>query len=161
MNFLNKASDIRINQMTQEYPGNAFPKKASAPIPIYNQNLSEEYLSYIKTLDTLKLSQHDSIKWGKVYYTLGLSAHKNSEDQLVIPLWQTAIYLAPEWSYFHIELSNFYLIKGEREEAVARLDYCLQFKYPKSYCQWFINDHLANDKPAEVGFLEKKINQEI
>jgi len=159
LTYFEKAYDIRLEQLSydsSQKPG----KEKRLPVLPENQKLIYKYKSILENPEINKLINTYNA-WGKVLYNLGLSAYKNGEPGLVIPFWQKAIAITPEWSYFHIELANFYLTTENIQRAKETLSYCLEFKYPKEHCQLFLNDNLEKGIFEEVGFLEDTINEEI
>lgn len=154
-----KAYEFRLEQLSYQNSQESKKEEFFPGLP-ENQMLVSEYKLVLESLELNKLtSSYDT--WGKVFYNLGLLAYKNGELNLVIPFWQKAVAIAPEWSYFHIELANYYLVDDQKDKATAQIDYCFKFKSPKSFCQWYIDNHLEMRKPDKVGFLEGKINDEI
>lgn len=142
--FLGKAAKIRLNRLAKEYSEINLQKEVNTPPLPDNEQLIEDYKVFLKNLDYKKLTRsHESL--GVTFYNLGLIAFRHNEPELVVPFWKTSASITPELSYFHIELANYYLIRGGKEKAIVQLDYCLQFRYPKSFCQWYINNYLKND----------------
>ena len=159
LNYFEKAYSIRLGELSYS-DRQEFRKEKDFPKFPENQKLIDEYKDILGSLEINKFTNTYDV-WGKTLYNLGIVAYQNAERDLVIPFWETAVQISPEWSYFHIELANYYLTNKMQEEAIAQLDYCLKFKHPKSFCQWYIDNHLELGKPDTVGFLEGKINEEI
>lgn len=160
LTFLEKAADIKRSQLDKDYPQIETNSKLIVTSFTENGELLESYQQAFKNLDTAKLtSSNDS--WGKLFYNLGLLAYKYNEPQLVDSLWQSAVNIAPEWSYFHIELANFYLSTDQKLKATESLGYCLKFNFPKNHCQIYLEENFYSNSPEKVGFLEKLIKKKI
>ena len=159
LKYFEKAYDTRLEQFS--YDSYQKPKEESKfPKLPENRRLMDEYKSILRNLNGNELT-NTYASWGKILYNLGLSAHKNGESDLVIPYWKSAVSIAPEWSYFHIELANFYLSTGDVLNAKETLHYCLQFNHPRKHCQMYLDDNFYSNNPREVGFLEEFIEKEI
>ncbi|MFV1917598.1 MAG: hypothetical protein ACC618_03930, partial [Patescibacteria group bacterium] len=159
-NLRNNAA-IRINEIDQRYPDISFKTVTSTqPLP-QNPQLIKDYRQYLKTLNLDSLEQSFTYQWAKPFYTLGLLAYRNEELDLVAPFWQTASNLAPEWSYFHMELANFYLSQGEASKAQSQIDFCLQFQNPQEHCTQYLEENLQQGKTESVGFLASDVEKDI
>jgi len=158
--YLEKAANIRVSQLKKVYP-NLEDITPEVPFIPNNEQLIESFKLILLSLDIQTLSQFKPEKLGKVFYTLGLAAYENKEPILVIPLFQKAISLAPEWSYFHVELANFYVMMGQDQEAKNTLEKCFNFKNPKEHCQQYINNNFESEIYEKVGFLKEAINEKI
>lgn len=97
----------------------------------------------------------------KIFYRLGLIAYQNNQKDLVAPLWITMVNLAPEWSYFQLELANYYLSINDLKNAKISIDYCTQFEFPETACSSFLINEIQNNQPQPVGFMKDKIQTEI
>lgn len=98
-------------------------------------------------------------KLAQISYTLGLRAYERSLPGLTLLFFQTAIYINPELSHFHIELANFYFKKGDEEQTKKALDYCQEFTFPGPHCQQYIDNNLRYKVPENVGFLEEAVER--
>lgn len=156
--YLEKAAEIRRTQLQEEYPQIGVSSDTILSSLSENEQLFESYKQTLTSLDIENLII-SNYSWGKLYYNLGLLAYKNDEQQLVAPLLQSAVNTSPEWSYFYIELANFYLQAELSEKAKETLNYCLTFQFPKDHCQEFIDENLEKSKYEEVGFLEQLIEK--
>ena len=157
LNFLRKASKIKIGLVDKKYPDIDFSKEITVP-ETKNRQFIDNYLSNIKTLDVLELTQDNPAKWGKIFYALGLDAYHSGDYQLVAPFFQYATSLAPEWSYFQVELANYYFSINESPKAEDQLNFCLRFEYPKEHCNQYIQENLETQTSLPVGHWQKEIN---
>ncbi len=105
LDYIEKAGRIKFEAQAKQYP-DLIPLDFAQQINLSTKKpqLSQAWLAYIQSLDSQTLSQNSI---AKVFYTLGLLTYKNGEADMVIPLWQTAVYLEPELSHYHVELANF------------------------------------------------------
>lgn len=158
--FFENAAKIKIEGQTQKYPEIDFEKEITTPSLPKNEKLLKEYKNIINEIDNNKITNNYGYL-ASFYYSLGLIANKHKEDGLVISFWQNAARIAPEWSYFHIELVNYYLSKGDNINAKAKLEYCMQFNFPREHCRNYQNDNFEKNVPNEIGFLKTKIDEEF
>lgn len=157
INSLVKAAKVKIRQNARQYP-DLIPNNYQPNINLAEENtkLDETLESYLKGLDTEVLSE---IGIAKTFYTMGLLAYRSGESNKVIPFFKTAVYLDPELSHYHVELANLYFKSGDEEKTKSTLEYCKKFFYPKSHCQQYIDNNLHQKQPAEVGFLQKAVEE--
>lgn len=162
LNYLSKAAEINIKDKAKEYP-EIIPSPFTQQInlPTDNPKLTQAYLDLISSLNIIVKDNNYSSELAKTFYSLGLLAHENEQSNLLVPLWQTAVLLAPEWSHFHIELANYYLSSGNSTESEVLLKKCTQLPHPKKHCQKYVEEILLPNIPMEVGFLEQFIEKEI
>ncbi|MFV1917607.1 MAG: hypothetical protein ACC618_03980, partial [Patescibacteria group bacterium] len=162
LKYLGKASELRlVSEVIKEHPDIEIkPTILIPPIP-KNKAIQDAYSSYLRAIDYEKLKKDYASRWAKIYYTLGLLAYEQNKPELVVPFWEIAVNLGPEWSYLHVELANFYLIQGKVDSAKAIIEYCLTFEYPKDYCQEYLDNNIKSNSPEPVGTWEEKINKEI
>lgn len=157
LNNLQIAARINIYYQAKLYP-KLIPNRYSLKInvPEENPGLIQSWGKYLQNL--IPNSQSNP-PLAKIFYTLGLLAYRNNQSDLVIPFWQTAVYLEPELSHYHVELANFWLVSGDQKKAKNGLDFCLKFKYPVKHCQEYVDSNLSKNSPEEVGFLEKGLEE--
>lgn len=92
----------------------------------------------------------------KLLYLSGLEAYNNNELDLTISLWENASLLAPDWSYFHIELANLYLTYEEKNEAMEQIETCLKFRSAKEHCNQF--SKTMEEQKLDIGVFKKIIS---
>lgn len=159
---LGRASNMMVKyQVAYAYPELSFNALFALPILPQNENLERDFSEYLKSIDYNDLLGSYATKWAKPYYKLGLLAFQNNEPDLVEPFWMRAIDLAPEWSYLHVELANFYLTQGKNNKANSAIEYCFTFEHPKDHCQQYLDNNIKSYSPEPVGTWEEKINEEI
>ena len=162
--FLEKAADLKISEQKKFYSGLIPDYDTKIPLDhLNNVTVYGKYTDYLLTQNLDDLAEYDSFNLARVFYMIGLMAYRNNQSEMIIPSWQTAIYLAPEWSYFHLELTNYYLYLGDIEKAKSKLDYCLEFSYPRQHCNNYLkklNEEMVIDYSDKVGFWEDYLKGE-
>jgi len=161
VDYLLQAAKWRIQEQSQQYPGLAFQYVPQVTLPPENHSLNQAYLDYLMTIDPYQLSQADPPRLAQTLYMLGLLAHQHNQPDLVVPFWESALYAAPQWGWFHVELANLYLAQAKQEKAQQQISYCLQFSYANEACQQYQQNSLQPNKPQPIGFLENTIRQGI
>lgn len=154
---LNKAAESKLKEVDNKYPDLTLETSVVIPALPNNPDLIKAYLGSFQDIDYDYLKESYANKWAKTYYLLGLTAHEYNELDLVVPLWQIAASLAPEWSYFHVELANFYLTRGETDKAHSQIEHCLQFHFPQDHCRQFMEENVQTNSPEAIGSWEKQI----
>jgi len=160
LDYIEKAGKIKIAGRAKQYP-ELIPSKYSPSFDLLKNNpqLERAYLNYISNLDPKHLFGREDDEAARLFYTLGLLAYINTEPDMVIPLFQSAIYLEPELSHYHVELANFYLELGNKEKSQSSLEYCLKFKNPIQHCQDYTDNNFSKNMSEEAGFLEKELEK--
>lgn len=74
----------------------------------------------------------DTVKLAKLLYKIG---GQLDDGEAKMRLWLLATRLAPEWSYFHMEVVLLYSEKNDKEGAWNALDFCMKFKSPSIDCE--------------------------
>ena len=90
-------------------------------------------------------------------YELGLRAYGEDVSLWIEPLWQRAMYLAPDWSYYYVELANYYMIDGGEDLALYTLSKCQENESSRFHCEEFERYLEGMGEVGEVGFLRKEI----
>jgi len=161
LEYLNKAAIEKIKTVKAEHPNQDILTPVKTFTLSNNSKIEKDYLNVIKNINSFNLSISHPTEAAPLFYNLGLLAYKHQEFKLPQELWQTAISLGSEWSYFHLELANFYLNQNGLSKTKSQLQYCLQFTFPKSDCQEYLEKNLQTHSPKEVGFWKDKINTKI
>lgn len=123
---------------------------------IYEKMGKEKIILYQELASKIKLVRPEcafSNYYAKVLYKLGFYYYQNGEDGKVAYYWEEASRIAPQWSFFWVELANFYAEKGGFEERERVLKNCLKFYFPKTHCE----EYLTNKIVDPVGFWQKEI----
>jgi len=162
LKYFEKATQVKINNQKKLYP-NLIPKYiVNISLPNNSAELNQVYLNYLNSLDIKQLYKNYSPNLAKEFFNLGLINYQhNQSSNTILQLWQTAIYLAPQWSNFHTELANYYFYLNQNNNAKEKLEYCLKFEYPKKYCQNFIKNNLNKNIKEKMGFTKANFKNEI
>ncbi len=157
LKHLDKAAGSKLKEVNKKYPNLTLETSVIIPALPDNPDLIKVYSGFLRDIDYDYLKEIYASKWARIYYLLGLTAHEYNELDLVVPLWQVAVNLAPEWSYFHVELANFYLTQGETDKARSQIEHCLQFHFPRVHCRQFMEENVQTNSPETIGSWEKQI----
>ena len=156
--FLDKATQLTLNHRVQDRPQINLKNIQKLPRIPNNQNLKQDFINYLSTVNYSALTAPYSADWSIIYYDLGSISHKNLESDLVAPFWQTAVNLAPEWSHFHLLLANYYFSINKTDLAYKQIDYCLTFTYPQKACNRFLRENTQTGKTDSVELWQERIN---
>ena len=156
--YLDQAAEVSFVHLASAYPGLIPSLSPSVDLPRDNPQLNQDYADYLKTVRFGFSVGPFSPELSVVFYNLGLISFRHSETRLAEELWRISVPLAPEWSYFHVELINFYLRSERDAEAQAADNFCSRFTYPESHCREFYADSRKNGS-QEIGFLKATIDQ--
>lgn len=102
----------------------------------------------------------DNGHWAQWFYGLGVTSASNDNLQTASIMLHFARSLAPEWSYFHIELANQLFANNQASEAINVLSECLLFNAAQSYCQAMLDQKIW-EKNQPIGFLSEQIYNNI
>lgn len=155
--FLNKAAKVTIDINAKRYPVYDQESYPEINYESSNKEFQNEYRGYIADIPTFSSDQH----MAKIFYDLGLVAYKVDEKKMVPYFLQTAIFLDPFFSYYHVELANYYLMQRNMDQAERAIQFCLNFGVTVAHCSEYQNDNLRLNYPEQVGFLKQEIQQFI
>lgn len=150
---LQKATQLELSRQKQTYPDLTFPQPPEIPLPESSTKVKREYST---TLSRTRAKHEDEtyLTLAKIYYHLGLIAYEKRLDDKAAFFWQTAINLAPEWSYFHEEVINLYFSLGKPDLAQRAISFCQNFLHAKQSCQ----QATGRTALSPVGYLENTIS---
>ena len=94
----------------------------------------------------------------RVLYDLSVEAFRSGSDTLTPKLLSLAIARDPDFSFWRVELANYYLRIGEQSSGEAVLNECIKLPAPRKHCLDFKNSDLSSLNHPPVGFLEDDIN---
>ncbi len=157
LNFLEKAAQVTIKINAKIFPEYNQESYSKINYDSRNQEFQKEYKNYITHISSLDSSQDKARHLAKIFYDLGLIAYKTGGKSMVVYFFQTAIFLDPYFSYYHVELANYYLAQGERSQAEKAIEFCLKFDVTIEHCNEYQNDNLQINYPEEVGFLKQRV----
>jgi hypothetical protein len=92
-------------------------------------------------------------------YNLAITAYNDQLPNLTPKLLNISIRMDPDFSFWRVELANYYLLNGNSSQAKNTLDDCLKFEAPRQHCQDFMNGPFTSNQPQKVGFLNQTIRQ--
>lgn len=156
--LLDVATTYRIKEIARLYPNTRWKTRTVDFILPRDGALLTIYNRMLKTADLSDLPSLPNSSWAKLYYDLGIISFKNKEIHIGEYFLDRATQLAPEWSYFHIELANYYLLAHDKKAAKETIDWCENFKYSKASCQDYFEKNILNDTPVQVGLYENEIH---
>lgn len=124
--------------------------KGQVKLPVNHsyQNLVKKYLLSVPLEHNL----------ARVYYDLALLSYVNNEDGLTSALLELSIKTDPDFSFWYVELANYYLLKDQNEKGKRILDTCLSRIGPKRHCEDYLLDSFNAGLFKNVGFLRKAID---
>ncbi len=92
-------------------------------------------------------------------YELALVAYENDYKDITKQLLELTISLDPDFSFWRVELANFYLKDGNTILASETLNDCLLLDAPRDHCRDYMDNILASNRPQSVGYLNETIRQ--
>jgi hypothetical protein len=92
-----------------------------------------------------------------VLYYFAVSSFYNNLQDLTPKLLNLAISKDPNFSFWRVELANYYLLVGQNVMSKQVLADCLKVKAPKAHCQDYTDNNLSFLSPEKVGFLSDSI----
>ncbi len=117
----------------------------------YDSNFENSVKSYLA-------SAPGNYDLARVDYDLAVVASKNDFSYLTPKLLQISIQRDPDFSFWRVELANYYLSIGGNISAEAVLDDCLRVSAPRQHCLNYKNEDFVNNITHPVGFLIDSIN---
>jgi len=134
--------------------------KVELPTVSIDTNIESGF--YEDQLRKFRFSEKEiGIYLAKMYYLLGLSAYKYGYIDTTESFWLTAIYIAPEWSYFHVELANMYSLNGNDTTVKKTIDFCASFITAKDHCMRHYNQAAVQKTIKDVGFMKQTIIDKV
>lgn len=128
-------------------------------VVLENDEIKQAYIEILKKINYDKLFEPNSKELVKLFYLFGLEAYQLEEYQLVVSMWEIVLRLAPQWSYFHQELANYYLLQGQKEQSLKIIEQCLLYEFAKKSCLNYLDNNLLTNSPLEVGFWKQSVEQ--
>ena len=151
-----KAANYEIKFQSKKY-GNTIPEDYNLKILFSYEN--KEFIEVLSSKLVELNIDFDQYWPAEIFYKLGLIAYNESEFDIAELFLQTAVYIEPDLSHYHVELANYYLTLEEIDKSATVLKYCLNFKSPVKHCQDYYESSFSMNHPEEVGFLEKELEK--
>lgn len=117
------------------------------------------YQEFLAKLGPMKKGEFANNALAKEAYLIGLEYVRDGRLPAAIPWWRLATNFSPEWSYFAVELANFYQALGQKTAAKAALEDCLKYEAPKIHCQSVLTAWENGQPPEGPGDYQRKILQ--
>ncbi len=95
----------------------------------------------------------------RVTYELALMAYKDNEQLLTPGLLNASINRDPDFSFWRVELANYYLLNNQPDEGRKTLKECENLIYPRKHCLDYENQDFRNAISYQPGFLSEAVNK--
>lgn len=95
----------------------------------------------------------------RVYYDLALMSYTNNQTSLTPIFLERSINLDPDFSFWRVELANYYLSIGQIDASKKVLEDCITKEFPRKHCQDYIDINIKYDEPNSVGYLNELVNK--
>lgn len=156
--YFNKAAEVRLKEVSSNNP-EIFKQSDLKDSKISDVSNIESYILDVLSPTSSELVAYSTKDWAKSYYKLAVASYDNGLNDMVQPFFENATMLAPQWSYFYIELANYYQLTGKYEKAIEQIQLCMEQYHPKSDCQSYYERSLTKSQTNSVGFLRKTIEK--
>lgn len=153
----NEAVEIKLNQKSQNYPESLTIKHTLPSLDNFEIKLAGESNQLLLTIKPTQLIRKPLSAWSGYFYNLGVINYHPDQYDLTVSLWETAIKLAPYWSYYYVELANLYASNHQIKEANQVLNQCFNYRSASVHCRESEKNLFS---PQPIGFLSETINQE-
>lgn len=94
----------------------------------------------------------------RVYYGLALLSYSNGEQSLTPEFLKLSINTDSNFSFWYVELANYYLSTGQTDAGRKVLTDCMAIYAPKQFCQDYLNGNFDSNMPQDIGFLKDSVN---
>lgn len=92
-------------------------------------------------------------------YKLAVTAYQDHLTYLTPELLNISIMIDPDFSFWRVELANYYLLIGNMPQAQITLENCIKLVAPRQHCQDYMNNVFKTNQSQNVGFLDQTIRQ--
>jgi hypothetical protein len=116
-----------------------------------DQNYKNLVMNYLTTLP-------QGYDLPRVYYGLALISYSNGEENLTPELLKLSIDADLNFSFWYVELANYYLSIGQANAGRKVLDDCMKIDAPRKFCQDFLNGNFNSNMPQNIGFLKDSVD---
>lgn len=94
----------------------------------------------------------------RVDYDLAIIASKSNYSDMVPVLLKTSIKQDPDFSFWRVELANYYLSVGQKTDAEKTLEDCIVLSAPRKHCLNYQTTDFNNNHIYPLGFLLDSID---
>ncbi|OGK09720.1 hypothetical protein A2767_07720 [Candidatus Roizmanbacteria bacterium RIFCSPHIGHO2_01_FULL_35_10] len=155
---LNRAADLHIKQNKITYNSKLSGVENFPNVSGFNENTKAEFTTYLKKILPLAYEKNSAKLLARIYYNLGLLAHKKNYFKQADVLITIAVSLEPEAGHLYLELANIYYNNGEKAKGNKIIKKCLQFKSPKKQCQEYMSDNVSLNSFFHIGIFKDVID---
>ena len=156
LEYIDNIAKLRESEVVQYYPDIEWLLRVELPDIEMDEKLEQELEQLMSQVDLNKIYE-DKQKLVVLFYRIGLIGSRYQKKDLVEYALKKTIVLDPEWSFFHRELANYYLVKGKKKDAWDILKFCEEFKYSKNACKEYFEDQYESGEVLPIGFYEERI----
>lgn len=115
-------------------------------------------VNFEKKVQNYLESSPDIYDLARVDYDIAILASKSNFPNLTPGLLEVAIERDPDFSFWRVELANYYLSVGENIKAEAVLTDCVKIAAPRQHCLDYKNSDFVSNTFYSTGFLTDSIN---
>lgn len=108
---------------------------------------------FIKDVSEKYKSLPDYFNLPAYLYFFGVSAYEYNLKDLTPKLIELAIKMDPDFSFWRVELANYYLSQGKSDTAEKTIVDCVKLQHPRNHCEDFMNTYIQTRQTYDVGFL--------
>lgn len=94
----------------------------------------------------------------RVNYGLAVLASKFNSPSIIPQLLDVSLERDPDFSFWRVELANYFLGIRATETAEMVLNDCIELSAPSKHCLDYKNGDFVNKTIHPIGFLEEEIN---
>lgn len=91
-------------------------------------------------------------------YDIALLAYEQDKKDLVPGFLNLAVKWDPDFSFWRVELANYYLLTGATNMASQVLEDCVSVPAPSKHCSDYKNLQLEKGKALDFGFSKEDVN---
>ena len=118
---------------------------------------NEKYCKYVLGMPIIGSHEDGTHYIAKIYYDLGLLSYTTGRKELFVHFLNKAINLEPYFSFYYVELANYYMLDSDNNKAMLILDKCVNIIQTNAHCKQYYNDNFLQNKTNTVGFLNTEI----
>jgi hypothetical protein len=93
----------------------------------------------------------------KAAYDLALISYQEKNTELTPKFFKLASKWDPDFSFWRVELANYYLLDGAKNMASQVLEDCIALPAPSAHCNDYKNLQLNTNKIQNPGFLKEDV----
>jgi hypothetical protein len=148
-----KTADTHAKKYEEYNPGDY----SQINTDLSNQEFQKKYKEYISSVRNFSTTQDNIRHEAKIFYDLGLIAYETGQMNATEYFLKYAIFLDPFFSYYHVELANYYFIQGNVKRTEEILEMCNRFGVTSENCNIYKNNNFLKNYPEKVGFSKNNL----